>query len=108
MNAVAKPPAYTLSREIDACGLKCPEPVMLLHNALIEVAAGDLVFMQATDPTTVRDVRNFCSYLGHTLIEHKVENKADNKQESSPKSMPKSIKEQQKFTYIIRKKTPTP
>ncbi len=112
MSAVAKPPAYTLSREIDACGLKCPEPVMLLHNALTEVAAGDLVFMQATDPTTVRDVRNFCNYLGHTLLEHKVEHKAeskaDNKQESSPKSMPKSIKEQQKFTYIIRKKTPTP
>lgn len=54
--------------QVDACGLKCPEPVMMLHKALNEVASGKLVAMQATDPTTVRDVHKFCTYLGHSLL----------------------------------------
>ena len=54
---------------IDARGLKCPEPVMLLHNALANIPPDSLIIMDATDPTTVRDVRDFCRHLGHQLLE---------------------------------------
>ncbi|MCG8415879.1 MAG: sulfurtransferase TusA [Pseudomonadales bacterium] len=54
---------------LDAKGLYCPEPVMLLHNKIRDLAAGETLLLQATDPSTIRDVPKFCLYLGHELIE---------------------------------------
>ena len=53
---------------LDTTGLRCPEPVMLLHNAIRKLAAGEVLKLIATDPTTQRDVRRFCTYLGHELV----------------------------------------
>ena len=55
--------------EIDATGLKCPEPVMMLHAAIRRAEAGETVRLTATDPSTQRDVVNFCEFLGHNLLE---------------------------------------
>lgn len=54
---------------LDAKGLYCPEPVMLLHNKIRDLAAGDVLLLEATDPSTTRDVPKFCLYLGHELLE---------------------------------------
>jgi tRNA 2-thiouridine synthesizing protein A len=54
---------------LDATGLFCPEPVMLLHNCIRDMAAGDTVLVLATDPSTARDIPRFCSFLGHELLE---------------------------------------
>ena len=61
--------------EIDATGLKCPEPIMLLHKAIRESDDGDFIEMNATDPSTERDVDKFCEFLGHNLLEKKITNK---------------------------------
>ena len=53
---------------IDAIGLKCPEPVMLLHAAMRRLAPGQELTLRATDPSTERDVPNFCEFLGHALL----------------------------------------
>ena len=53
---------------IDATGLKCPEPVMLLHAAIRRLGPGDELTLDATDPSTERDVPNFCEFLGHSLL----------------------------------------
>ena len=53
---------------VDATGLKCPEPVMLLHAAVRRADDGDVVVMRATDPSTLRDVAKFCEFLGHELM----------------------------------------
>ncbi len=53
---------------IDATGLKCPEPVMLLHAAIRRLSPGDELTLDATDPSTERDVPNFCEFLGHSLL----------------------------------------
>lgn len=53
---------------LDACGLFCPEPVMLLHNRIRDMASGDVLEIIATDPSTTRDVPKFCLFLGHTLL----------------------------------------
>jgi tRNA 2-thiouridine synthesizing protein A len=53
---------------VDACGLFCPEPVMLLHNKFRDMQAGDTLLMTATDPSTTRDVPKFCLFLGHDLV----------------------------------------
>ena len=54
--------------ELDARGLRCPEPVMLLHKAMAELEDGDTLRVLATDPTTLRDIPQFCRFLGHALV----------------------------------------
>lgn len=54
---------------LDARGLYCPEPVMLLHNRVREMEHGDLLRVLATDPSTERDIPKFCRFLGHELVE---------------------------------------
>lgn len=54
--------------QLDACGLFCPEPVMLLHNRIRDMAVEDVVEVIATDPSTTRDIPKFCLFLGHELI----------------------------------------
>ena len=68
---------------MDACGLFCPEPVMLLHNKVREMAEGDLLEVVATDPSTERDIPKFCQFLGHNLI--------------------KNLQKDNRFYYLIRK-----
>lgn len=59
-------PAF--QHEIDARGLRCPEPVMMLHARIRRMAAGDVVRLVATDPSTTRDIVKFCDHLGHALL----------------------------------------
>lgn len=54
---------------VDTSGLRCPEPVMMLHNVVRKVVAGDIIKVVATDPSTQRDIPKFCRYLGHELLE---------------------------------------
>ena len=53
---------------LDAKGLYCPEPVMLLHKLVREVAHGEVIEVLATDPSTQRDIPKFCTFLGHELL----------------------------------------
>ena len=55
--------------ELDASGLFCPEPVMMLHTKVRELAAGDVLKVIATDPSTQRDIPKFCLFLEHQLLE---------------------------------------
>lgn len=59
--------------ELDARGLFCPEPVMLLHNKVREMQGGEILLVLATDPSTERDIPKFCAFLGYTLIKSKAE-----------------------------------
>ena len=54
---------------LDATGLLCPEPVMLLHNRIRDIAAGETLQVVATDPSTERDIPRFCVFLGHDLLQ---------------------------------------
>lgn len=53
---------------LDARGLLCPEPVMMLHKRVRELASGDELLIWATDPSTTRDIPKFCHFLGHQLL----------------------------------------
>ncbi|MGB1239940.1 MAG: sulfurtransferase TusA [Pseudomonadales bacterium] len=54
---------------LDTQGLYCPEPVMMLHNQIRDMASGQTLLVQASDPSTQRDIPKFCTFLGHELIE---------------------------------------
>ena len=58
--------------EVNALGLVCPEPIMLLHKAIRDSNSGDLIELVASDKSTERDVEKFCKFLGLQLVEKKV------------------------------------
>lgn len=58
----------SFQHDIDARGLRCPEPVMMLHARIRRMAAGETVRVVATDPSTTRDIPQFCEHLGHELV----------------------------------------
>ncbi|PCJ33114.1 MAG: sulfurtransferase TusA [Moraxellaceae bacterium] len=53
---------------LDAINLLCPEPVMMLHNKVRDMAVGEVLKVVATDPSTTRDIPKFCAFLGHELL----------------------------------------
>ena len=55
-------------RQLDARGLLCPEPIMLLHQAIHGAQKGDEFSVLTTDPAALRDVPQFCRFLGHALL----------------------------------------
>lgn len=57
-----------IRHHLDARGLRCPEPVMMLHQKVRDMAAGELLEVRATDPSTTRDIPKFCRFLGHELV----------------------------------------
>lgn len=62
-----------VDQRLDASGLVCPEPLMLVRNAVREMRSGDVLYVLATDPFTERDLKNFCRFLGHEMLSHEVQ-----------------------------------
>jgi tRNA 2-thiouridine synthesizing protein A len=58
---------------LDATGLVCPEPLMLVRNRVREMHSGEVLHVVATDPTTERDLTNFCRFMGHTMLSHELD-----------------------------------
>ena len=58
-------------RQADVRGLICPDPLKIVRNMIREMNTGDSVKVLATDPTTKRDFRNFCHFMGHELVSEK-------------------------------------
>ncbi|MES2674834.1 MAG: sulfurtransferase TusA [Pseudomonadota bacterium] len=65
----------TIDKFLNTSGLICPEPVMMLHKSVREVAIGHVIEVIATDPSTVRDIPKFCHFLGHELLGQEVREK---------------------------------
>jgi tRNA 2-thiouridine synthesizing protein A len=59
---------FSINASLDTSGLLCPEPVMMLHNKIRDIEAGQVLEVIATDPSTQRDIPKFCSFLGHKLL----------------------------------------
>lgn len=74
-----------ITHHLDARGLYCPEPVMMLHNKVRDMQAGELLEVIATDPSTTRDIPKFCNFLGHALVAQE------------------ALTEAKAFRYVIRK-----
>lgn len=55
--------------QLDARGLRCPEPLMLVRNKVRELQSGDMLHVLATDPTTERDLQQFCQFMKHDYVQ---------------------------------------
>lgn len=58
----------TAKHQLDAIGLRCPEPVMMIRKKVRELAAGETLLITADDPSTTRDIPSFCRFMEHTLL----------------------------------------
>lgn len=56
------------ARELDARGLNCPLPILKTKKALAEMASGQVLRVQATDPGSVRDFQAFAKQTGNDLV----------------------------------------
>lgn len=54
--------------ELDAKGLLCPLPVLRARKALKALAAGDVLAVEATDPSAPKDFAAFCETTGNRLL----------------------------------------
>jgi tRNA 2-thiouridine synthesizing protein A len=55
---------------VDATGLRCPEPLMVVRNKMMDMDSGQIIKVIATDPSTSWDFPKFCNFLNHELIHH--------------------------------------
>jgi tRNA 2-thiouridine synthesizing protein A len=53
---------------LDALGLRCPEPVMMIRKTIRKLAVNDTLLIIADDPATTRDIPSFCRFMGHELL----------------------------------------
>ncbi|MBB1334055.1 sulfurtransferase TusA [Pseudoalteromonas sp. SR44-5] len=59
--------------QLDAIGLRCPEPVMMIRSAVRKMENGETLLIIADDPSTTRDIPSFCRFMDHTLLEKEVD-----------------------------------
>ncbi|WP_342513467.1 sulfurtransferase TusA family protein [Sporosarcina sp. FSL K6-1522] len=55
---------------LDAKGLACPMPVVRARKVMKEMAAGEILEIQATDKGSVADLAAWSKSGGHDLMEH--------------------------------------
>ncbi len=53
---------------LDAQGLRCPEPVMMVRKTVRSMQAGETLLVIADDPATTRDIPGFCLFMEHELV----------------------------------------
>lgn len=56
----SKKPTLTIKNWVDGRGLACPMPLLKTKVALREVAAGESLYVVATDPNSQADITAFC------------------------------------------------
>ncbi|AXR04926.1 sulfurtransferase TusA [Salinimonas sediminis] len=59
--------------QLDAMGLRCPEPVMIIRLKVRKMAQGETIYITADDPSTSRDIPSFCRFMQHTLLQAQTE-----------------------------------
>ena len=55
--------------QLDAIGLRCPEPVMMVRLKIREMQVGETVTVTADDHSTTRDIPSFCRFMEHELLD---------------------------------------
>ncbi len=56
------------NHQLDALGLRCPEPVMMVRKSVRKMQQGETLLIIADDPATTRDIPSFCEFMDHTLL----------------------------------------
>ena len=60
-------------KTLDAIGLRCPEPVMMVRMNMRKLNIGEKLLVLADDPSTTRDIPSFCRFMEHELVAQQTE-----------------------------------
>ncbi|MER2493337.1 sulfurtransferase TusA [Catenovulum sediminis] len=63
------------NHKLDAIGLRCPEPVMMVRQAIRKMTTDETLLVTADDPSTTRDIPSFCQFMDHRLLAQQTEQK---------------------------------
>ncbi len=63
-----QPVPMQADQTLDALGLRCPEPVMMIRKTIRHMADGQTLMIIADDPATTRDIPSFCRFMEHQLL----------------------------------------
>ncbi|WP_440054615.1 sulfurtransferase TusA [Pseudoalteromonas sp. T1lg65] len=63
----------TTDHVLDALGLRCPEPVMMIRGMVRKMSDGETLLIVADDPSTTRDIPSFCEFMDHTLVAKEID-----------------------------------
>ncbi|GAL29433.1 tRNA 5-methylaminomethyl-2-thiouridine synthase TusA [Vibrio variabilis] len=61
------------TQTLEAEGLRCPEPVMMVRKTIRKMAEGEVLLVKADDPSTTRDIPSFCRFMDHQLLSAQTE-----------------------------------
>jgi NADPH-dependent 2,4-dienoyl-CoA reductase/sulfur reductase-like enzyme/peroxiredoxin family protein/TusA-related sulfurtransferase/rhodanese-related sulfurtransferase len=64
-----KPLEFQMIKNVDACGLQCPGPVLKLKKSIDEIAEGEAVRITASDAGFYKDVKAWANVTGNELVE---------------------------------------
>lgn len=53
---------------VDAKGKSCPMPVVLARKGIANIASGQVMALEATDPGSCRDIPAWARDMGHELV----------------------------------------
>ena len=60
-------------KQVNACGLQCPGPILSLKKSLDEIEVGEALTIESSDPGFATDVPAWCRSTGHDLISQEAE-----------------------------------
>jgi peroxiredoxin family protein/TusA-related sulfurtransferase len=61
-------PDSTANLKVDACGLQCPGPIMQVHNAVKDMAPGQVLEVTASDPGFYEDIKAWAKRTNNGLL----------------------------------------
>ena len=56
---------------VDANGLKCPQPLLMLKLAMDNLTEKQIIMLESTDPHTDLDLEVWCERFGHRILKTK-------------------------------------
>ncbi|MFT5425317.1 MAG: tRNA 2-thiouridine synthesizing protein A [Gammaproteobacteria bacterium] len=64
-------PVMTIKEDqtLDAKGLNCPLPILKTKVLLNKMQAGEILYVEATDPHSVIDFEAYCARTNHNLLQ---------------------------------------
>ena len=66
-------PFDTADHHLNALGMRCPEPVMMVRLQVRKMQDGETLSVIADDHSTTRDMPSFCRFMQHTMISAKTD-----------------------------------
>lgn len=61
----------TVDMQVDARGLRCPQPILRAKKALAQLSSGQVLSVVTTDSHAAGDFEAFCRQTGNVLLAHR-------------------------------------